>query len=260
MRFIWLGDIFQHFLRYWKASISLSIQKFTLKKPYFENFWGATAPLPPPRYVRPCHIFILYQHVSWLYTSKTICFSFTEDIVYVNEGETFTLPCKNQTKGSFYGIVWKTTAVPHKSSLYSYDHDSGYNVEETIDGRSQLLKQTYLQIRQARSSDTGLYECNLLYTTSRGSLGAQLMSIINVVVYGEYDLHLIPGVLATCISSMPLLCLFYASSMPLLRPTLGIKKCRGQKTAEGLEVAVNPICNITWHKSGGGTTAPWPSR
>ena len=52
MRFIWLGDVFQHFYVVGKFEQTLLLE-----------FLGATATSPAPRYVRPC-----LEHLNTIYT------------------------------------------------------------------------------------------------------------------------------------------------------------------------------------------------
>ena len=107
-----------------------------------------------------------------------------EKTIYTNVGETFTVPCQNKTPGSFFGIVWKSTAKKYNAELYTYLTVKGYNIDETIVERSRLVKDTYLQIDKAKLSDSGVYECNLLYEPPSKRIHAMMASKVTVVVFG----------------------------------------------------------------------------
>ncbi len=106
--------------------------------------------------------------------------------MYVNLGGTAILPCRNETPGSFYGVVWKSTAYPDVSSIYDYIWDTGLNIDDRIATRSTLVKDTSLQLSRVEISDSGLYDCHLIYTAPAGGIKAILKSKITLVVSGEY--------------------------------------------------------------------------
>ena len=102
----------------------------------------------------------------------------------MKEGGSFTLPCKNETPGSFFGIIWKA-----KDELYEYLSDTGLNIDPSIVKRSELVKGTNLKIYKARRSDEGNYECNLLFhDKSIGFPRVMVQSIIKVIVVCKYIL------------------------------------------------------------------------
>ena len=102
--------------------------------------------------------------------------------MYVNEGERFTVPCKNQTPGEFFGLVWKT-----KIDLYIYLTTTGISIDDVIYKRSRLVKETALQVDNARVSDTGSYECNLLYKPKDGGFPhVMLASKVQIIVFGKF--------------------------------------------------------------------------
>eukprot|EP00112_Aurelia_sp_Birch-Aquarium-sp1_P001748 Seg1190.1 transcript_id=Seg1190.1/GoldUCD/mRNA.D3Y31 product="Tyrosine kinase receptor Cad96Ca" protein_id=Seg1190.1/GoldUCD/D3Y31 len=107
--------------------------------------------------------------------------SIFHNTVYVEEGGSFTLPCKNETPGPFFGIIWKT-----KIELYGYLSDTGYNVDDSIFQRSKLVG-TDLKIDKARRSDEGKYECNLFFSDKSIGFATRVMvqSIIKVIVVSK---------------------------------------------------------------------------
>ena len=108
-------------------------------------------------------------------------FSVAGDTIYVNEGEQFTLPCKNETPGMYIGIVWKEQATQLYTRLRSY----GLNIHDRIYKRSRLVKDTSLQIDHAIADDAGIYKCNLLYRPNRLKFPhAVIPSVIKVIVSG----------------------------------------------------------------------------
>ena len=98
----------------------------------------------------------------------------------MNQGEQFTLPCKNETPGNYYGIIWKTTV-----ELYAHLPRTGLKIDKKIYDRSRLVKETSLQIDNAKLDDAGTYECNLIYVPKRINFPYVVVpSLITVVVFG----------------------------------------------------------------------------
>eukprot|EP00794_Sanderia_malayensis_P003560 gene3560-4064_t len=104
-----------------------------------------------------------------------------ETTIYVNEGNSFVMPCRNDTPGIFYALVWQVSNGRFKSSVFEYFADTGYRVQESIDSRSDLVKETSLKIDRAEATDSRVYECNIIFFYE-GRHQARLKSVINVVV------------------------------------------------------------------------------
>ena len=91
------------------------------------------------------------------------------------------MPCKNDTPGAFYGIVWKT-----RVELYTLLETIGYKVHPKVFRRSRLVEDTSLQIDNTRLDDAGIYECNLIFVRNPGELPRVMMgSRVDVVVFGK---------------------------------------------------------------------------
>ena len=102
--------------------------------------------------------------------------------VNVNEGESLTLPCKNETPGSYYGIIWKS-----RVELYAQLPRTGLKINKKIAGRSRLVEETSLQIDDVNVKDAGIYECNLIFLPKeRPFPHVRVPSLILVVVFGMF--------------------------------------------------------------------------
>ena len=79
-------------------------------------------------------------------------------------GSNITLPCKNETNGEFFGVIWKHIfADGLVVEAFAYYVDTGYSVHKSIVDRSKLVNGTSLRIQNIRISDGGPYSCSIIY-------------------------------------------------------------------------------------------------
>jgi len=98
-----------------------------------------------------------------------------EDTVYVNKGEHFTLPCKNDTPGMYIGIVWKEKTT----EIYRYLRSYGLYIDEKYNRRSRLVNETSLHIGNASVNDEGIYQCILVYIPKKEIFSTCHCSIVD---------------------------------------------------------------------------------
>ena len=110
--------------------------------------------------------------------------------MYVNKGEQFTVPCKNHTPGSYFGIIWK-----EKDEIYAQLPTTGLKIHRRIFTRSRLVNETSLQIDDATLDDAGVYECNLIYIPMEINFPHVVVpSLITVIVFGRFYSAVILGI------------------------------------------------------------------
>ena len=119
---------------------------------------------------------------------SNLLFLLDKGTLYVAEGGEIEMRCQNKTKGTFANLVWLSNAYQSegKKTVYSVAASGVVYVKPIYQDRVVRFNGTSIQIKNARSEDSGSYECNIVFKIDK--LKVEMLAVYDLVVIGKYIL------------------------------------------------------------------------